>query len=415
MAKLAIKGGNPVRTKPFPKWPIWDDREIKALKEVCESGVWGIGGERVVAFEEAFSRYIGTRHAIATTSGTVALELALRSLEIKPGDEVIVPAYTFMATATSVLFTSAIPVFVDISPDTYCIDPVAVEDAVTDRTKAVIPVHIGGCPADMDGIMDVARRHGLAVIEDAAQAHGAEWRGKKVGSIGDLGCFSFQSSKNMTSGEGGAVTTNDDALADRCWSYHNCGRVRGGRWYEHHVLGGNYRMTEFQAAILIPQLERLDETTRKREENASKLTKALSEIPGIKPLKLPPQVTRHAYHLYIFRYEKEEFKGVPRDLFIKALNAEGIPCSPGYVPLYKEPIFSSEDVRRILKLLGREEIDYPSIFLPNTEKACKEEGIWFYQSMLLGDEEDIEDIVEAIGKIRDNADELILSSPSSPS
>lgn len=407
MGKLALKGGNPVRTKPFPRWPIWDEREIAALRETCESGIWGIGGGRVAAFEEAFSKYVGTKHAIATTSGTVALELSLRSLGIEPGDEVIVPAYTFMATATSVLFVNAIPVFVDISPNTYCIDPSAIEGAITRRTRAVIPVHIGGCPADMDRIMGIAERHGLFVVEDAAQAHGAEWNGRKVGSIGDMGCFSFQSSKNMTSGEGGAVTTNDDRLADRCWSYHNCGRVREGRWYEHHILGGNYRMTEFQAAILIPQLERLEETTRRREENASKLTKALLQIPGIKPLEVPPQVTRHAYHLYIFRYNPEDFKGLRRDTFIKALNAEGIPCSPGYVPLYKEPIFSSEDVKRILKFLGREEIDYPSIHLPNTEKACNEEGIWFYQSMLLGDERDINDIVEAIGKIRDNVEELL--------
>lgn len=402
MAKLAIDGGEPIRKKPFPKWPVWDESETNALKSVLESGVWGIGGSKVPEFEQKFASYVGVEHGICVTSGTTALEIALRAADVGPGDEVIVPPYTFMATASAVLQIKAIPIFADIDKDTYNLDPDAMESAITERTKAVIPVHIGGCPADMDRIMEIARKHNLVVIEDCAQAHAAEWKGKKVGSIGDMGCFSFQSSKNLCAGEGGIITTNNREMGDKCWSFHNCGRVRQGAWYEHPLLGSNLRMTEWQASILLAQMERLDEQTKIRNHNALYLSKKLSEIDGIKPLVRDERVTTHAYHLYIFKYDSTKFNNVPKYKFIQSLNAEGVPCSSGYNPLYKDDLFKSP-IQKCPLSCGyyKGKVDYSKVYCPVTEKACSEEAVWLFQSMLLGTENDMDDIVDAICKIKE--------------
>jgi len=403
MSQLAMDGGEKVRTKPFPGWPVWDESELNSLREALESGQWGIGNSKVSEFEEKFAAYVGVKYGICVTNGTAALEIALRAADIGPGDEVIVPPYTFMATASSVLMVNAIPIFADIDPGTYNLDPGAVEKAVTESTRAVIPVHIGGCPADMDGIMEVAKKHNLVVIEDACQAHAAEWRGQKVGSIGDMGCFSFQSSKNLCAGEGGIITTNDEKLADKCWSYHNCGRVRTGAWYEHHVVGSNFRMTGWQAAILLAQMERLDEQTEIRNRNGLYLSEKLSEIEGIRPARRDERVTKHAYHLYVFMYDASGFGNEPRSRFLQALSAEGIPCSPGYNPLYKHDLFKAP-IQKCPLSCGyyKGEVDYSKVFCPVTEKACDEEAVWFGQNMLLGDQEDMDDIVKAIKKIKEN-------------
>lgn len=406
MSKLAVKGGEPTRRKPFPKWPVFDDRELEAIKEVLQSGVWGIGGKKKKEFEEKFAAYQDAKYGVAVTNGTAALETALRAADIAVGDEVIMPAFTFMATATAILHVGGLPVFADIEPDTYTLDPKKMEDAITDKTKAVLPVHIGGRPANMDDIVKIARRNDLAVIEDACQAWGAEWRGKRVGAIGDLGTFSFQSSKNITSGEGGIVVTNEKRLYELCWSYHNCGRVMGGEWYRHDIPGTNLRMTEFQAAILLVQLTRLEEHTRTRNKNASHLSEMLSKIDGVEPLKQDSRVTNHAHHLFIFRYDAEEFEGLPKRKFAEALRAEGIPCNPGYNPLYKEAFMLSPANLRSLRQVYGQKADYSRIRLPVTEKACYEEALWFYQNMLLGTIEDMDDIARAICKIKENAREL---------
>jgi dTDP-4-amino-4,6-dideoxygalactose transaminase len=405
MAKLAINGGTPVRTKPFPGWPIKDEAVLQALREVWESGVWGIGGDKVSKFEREFARYVEAEYGVAVTSGTIALQLAVQAAGIGPGDEVIVPPYTFMATASSVLMANAVPVFADIDPDTFNIDPSSIEATITERTKGIIPVHIGGCPADMDAINAIARKHGLVVIEDCAQAHGAEWKSRRVGAIGDMGCFSFQSSKNLAAGEGGLVTTNNKELEEKVWSLHNCGRRKEGAWYEHNVLGANYRMTEWQAAVLLAQMPKLDEQTELRNENALYLAERISEIEGIKLQKRDERVTRHAYHLFIFKYDAELF-GVSRERFIAALRAEGIPCSSGYNPLYREKMFHA-DIQRCpvgCPYYGGE-IDYSKIHLPNVEKACRE-AVWIFQSVFLGDREDMDDIAGAIEKVVDNIGEL---------
>ena len=395
-----------MRTKPYPKWPIFDERELEALKEVLYSGVWGIGGTKKKEFEEKFAAYQDARYGVAVTNGTAALEVAFRATGIGMGDEVVMPAYMFMATASAVLYVGTLPVFVDIDPETFTIDPEKIEDAITDKTKAIVPVHIGGCPADMDSILRTAEKHDLFIVEDACQAWGTEWRGRKVGALGDMGTFSFQSSKNITSGEGGMVVTNDRKLYELCWSYHNCGRTVEGAWYQHDLLGANLRMTEFQAAILLVQLTRLEEQTKRRNENARYLSKRLSEINGVEPLKKDPRVTRHAYHLYIFKYDAEQFRGLPKDRFVQALRAEGIPCSGGYKPLYKEKFMLNLVNNRFLVREYGEKADYSRVMLPVTEKMCYDEAVWFYQYMLLGTKEDMDDIVDAIVKIQEHADEI---------
>jgi len=409
LPNLAIDGAEPVRNKPFPQWPIFDEREAKALNEVLQSRIWGIDGRKTKEFEEKFAAYQHAKYGVAVANGTVALEVALRAASIKAGDEVIMPAYTFMATPAAALEVNALPVFIDIDPSTYTLDPNVAEEFITDKTKAIMPVHIGGCPADMDGITKMAKKYDLAVIEDACQAWGSEWRGKRVGALGDLGAFSFQSSKNITSGEGGIVLTNDRKLYELSWSYHNCGRNVGGVRYQHDLLGFNFRMTEFQAAILLVQLTRLDEQTRTRNENALYLSKELRKVKGVEPLERSEQITRHSYHLYIFRYDGEEFEGLPRSRFLEALRSEGIPCSPGYVPLYKESFMLNLAQDQSLSKLYGGKIDYSKVKLPVTERACYEECVWLFQNMLLGTREDMDDIVKAIVKIKYNAKELLQS------
>jgi len=402
-SKLAMNGGEPVRKKPFPAWPVWDESDVETIVETLRSGRWGIGGTKNEEFEKAFAAFQQAKYAVTCVNGTAALEIALRAVGLEPGDEVIVPAYTFIATASACLMVNAVPVFVDIDPDTYLIDPKQVEQAVTDRTRAVIPVHVAGCPADMDAIMDVAKKHDLKVIEDCAQSHAAEWKGRRVGAIGDVGTFSFQSSKNLNAGEGGCCTTDDERIFRRCWSLKNVGRSPDGEWYDHPVLGWNYRMTQFQAALLLNQLKRVEEQATLRSENARLLTDRLSKIEGIRPLRVDPRVTRHAYHLYVFRYDASAFNGLPREDFLKAMNAEGITCSEGYRPLYWEAAFRTPDVYRAAMALASRRMDYDKVECPVTERACREECVWLYQAWLLGGKQEIDDIVNAVEKIKEAA------------
>jgi len=407
LTRLALLGGEPVRKKPFPKWPIFDDREAKALLNVLESGFWGVGGQRKREFEERFAAYQHAKYGVAVANGTAALEISLRALGISCGDEVIIPAYTFMATAIAVLYVNAIPIFADIDPETYTIDPKSIELLISDKTRAIMPVHIGGRPADMDSLVSIAKREGIHIIEDACQAWGAEWKRRRVGAIGDIGAFSFQSSKNITCGEGGIIVTNDGDLYLKAWSLHNCGRLPDKAWYEHYLPGSNYRMTEFQAAILLAQMERFDEQTERRIENATYLTNKLSRIDGIKPLKEDERVTRNPYHLYIFRVDPEAFSGVSKSIIAKALQAEGIPVSAGYSkPLYREAYL--EYFRRcpLSCQYYAKQVDYSGVMLPATERACYYEGLWIPHYALLGSREDMDDIVHAIEKVRENEREL---------
>lgn len=393
MSELSVVGGNPVRDKPFPAWPVWDERELEAITEVVRSGGWSIfRGAKVRELEKRFATYQGARYGEACVNATAALEVALRAAGVGQGDEVIVPALTWLTTATSVLFVNATPVFVDIDPDTYCIDPEQVEAAVTEHTKAVIPVHLYSRLADMDRIMDIARKHSLVVIEDCSHAHGSQWKGKGVGSIGDMGCFSFEATKTMTSGEGGLILTDNRELSELCHSYINSGRLRKGDQFSHRVLGRNFRLTEFQAAILLAQLSRLDEQTERRRESARYLDEELGKIEGIRPLEQDSRVTRQGFYAYVVRYNAEGFKGASREHFLAALYEEGIPISPVYEPVPHCVLFPGTA--------------YRNMNIPVTTRVSYLEAVTLPQFVLLGTREDMDDIIEAVWKVHKNADKL---------
>ncbi|MDQ3439527.1 MAG: DegT/DnrJ/EryC1/StrS family aminotransferase [Planctomycetota bacterium] len=407
---LALLGGSPVRTQPFPTWPVYGKEEEQALLRTLHSGKWGkIDGGEVKAFEERFAEYCAAKHGIAVVNGTVSLRIALMAAGIEAGDEVIIPPYTFFATASAVVEANATPVFVDIDRATFNIDPAAIEAAVTKRTRAIIPVHLGGLPCDMDAIMAIAQRHELVVIEDAAHAHGSAYKGRRVGGIGHMGSFSFQSSKNLTCGEGGIIVTNDDALAERCRSIHNCGRVEGGAWYEHHVISGNYRLGEFAGAILNCQLDRLDEQTDRRDANGRHLNTHLAMIPGITPQRRDASTTRNAQHLYVARYD-EGAVGLPRATFIEALIAEGIPAFGGYLlPLHRQPMFINRAFGPYSAV--RADLDFAASNVPNVERICASEGLWLTQNVLLGTESDMDDVISACEKVYEHRHALAGAAP----
>ncbi|GAB3898974.1 DegT/DnrJ/EryC1/StrS family aminotransferase [Larkinella knui] len=396
---LAIDGGEKTVQTTFP-WPIYDENEVQAVAEVIRSGRWANPdcGEAVAAFEQEFAAYCGTKYAVSCVNGSVSLRLALMACGVKPGDEVIVPPYTFIATASTVLEVNCVPVFVDIDPETYNLDPKAIEAAITERTKVIIPVHFAGLACNMDAIMDIAHRHNLKVIEDAAHAHGAEYKGRKLGSIGDAGSFSFQSSKNLTSGEGGIVVTNDENLYRMMASLRNVGRMEGGQWYDHFNPGCNYRITQMQAVLLSQQLKRLEEQTVLRNNNGLYLNELLADIDGITPLSRGDGEIRHCYHLYIFKYDSSAFGPLSRSEFVARLSAEGVPCSTGYPhPLYTQPVFQN---RNFMCYAIPESVDYTSVHCPIAERACRDEAVWIFQHAMLGSREDMRAFAEAIRKIQ---------------
>jgi perosamine synthetase len=407
-SKPALLGGRPVRTKPFPQWPVWDASAEEHVLSILRSGNWFRGsGETVTQFEKAYAELLGARRALCVVNGTNALLTAMHVLDVGVGDEVIVPPYTFIATYNVVFQSCALPVFADTDPETMQIDPDKIEARITERTRAIMPVHILGQPANMDRIMAIARKHNLVVIEDACQAWLGEWRGRKLGTIGDLGCFSFQNSKHLPCGEGGAVVGNDDGVMDRAQSFHNCGRPYGsvkGRGYP--IIGTNRRMTEYQAAILLSQMKRLEADTATRREHAAYLDSILKDVPGILPQKVY-EGGRGVYHLYAFRV-KQEALGLSRGRFMEALRAEGIPCSSGYGPQYRdgliEDAINSKNFKRSFPAARlksyREELVYPE-----NDRLCAE-AVWLTQNLLLGTKQDIDDIANAIIKIYENRGKL---------
>jgi dTDP-4-amino-4,6-dideoxygalactose transaminase len=403
---LALLGGTPVRKKPFTSWPIFGQTEEKRLLRTLHGGNWGrLDGREVAEFEGRFAARHGCRHGVAVVNGTVSLRLALLAAGLEAEDEVIIPSYTFFSTASAVVEANAVPVFADIDLDTFNLDPKAVEAALTPRTRAIIPVHFAGQPAEMKPLLALARKRKLTVIEDAAHAHGASYLDQPAGSLGHCGSFSFQSSKNMTSGEGGILTTNDEALAESCRSLQNCGRSATGLWYEHHVISGNYRLGEFQGAILNAQLDRLEAQTKTRDRNGQYLAAGLGELPGIHPQKRPASCTRHSYHLFMLRIDANAF-GATRDAVLKALQAEGIPCSAGYgFPLYQQPMFRKKAFGPFLPTAGAK-LDYARVRCPNSELICREQCVWLQQSLLLGPRADMDDIARAFEKVHENREAL---------
>jgi dTDP-4-amino-4,6-dideoxygalactose transaminase len=406
---LAILGGKPVRRRGFSSWPIIGENDENAWMDALRKKRWcRLGGEYVDRFEATLAQVMGAKHCIAVANGTSALITSLAALGIGPGDEVLVSPYTFVATANAILLHHALPVFVDTDPETFQIDARLLESSITEHTRCMLPVHIGGSAADMDGILAVATRHKLPVIEDACQAVLGEWKGRKLSSLGDLGCFSFQVSKNLCSGEGGAILTSDDRLALECRSFQNNGRctIDGNSYFRN---GANLRMTEFQGALLATQLTRLEEQSRRREQNAAYLTGLLREVPGIAPARMYEGCTRNAYHLYMFRYDPSGFEGLPRAKFIDAVHAEGIPCSAGYSPLYREPFLKNALESRPFRAVysPRRIADYfERLHCPANERVC-EQGVWLGQTILLGPRSDMDQIAEAVRKVQKQAGKLV--------
>ena len=411
----AALGGAPVRTKAWPTWPVWiPETDEPRLLQVMRSGVWS-RAEVATEFEQKWAETLGAKRSLLVVNGTNALVTSLSQFGIGAGDEVLVPPYTFIATVTAVLANDAMPVFVDVDPTTFQMDPAKIEAKITPRTRAIVPVHILGLPADMTAIMAIARKHDLVVIEDACQAHLAEINHRKVGTLGHAGCFSFQNSKNLPIGEGGAVVSDDDAFMDRCFSYQNFGNPYGtavGTVSAGSVRQGNkLRISEYQAAIGLAQLQRLDGQTTTRNENANYLKSKIEDIPGIVPYRLYDEVTRAAYHLFPFRFQRENFKGLSRDAFLKALRAEGIPCSSGYAVLtnqaFLQDAFQSETYKKVYpKAMLNFERYVAENICPENNRLCNEEAVWFTQNMLLGPRADMDDIAAAIEKVYANAEKL---------
>jgi dTDP-4-amino-4,6-dideoxygalactose transaminase len=406
-ASLALLGGTPACQQPWPTWPIFDDAERTQLSDVLESGKWWFG-EKVQAFEAAYAAFQGARYAVSCTNGTTAIEMGLRALGVVEGDEVIVPPYSFIATASAVVTVGAIPVFADIRPDSLCLDPIDLERKITPRTTAVVPVHVAGTIADMDQINAIAGKHGLRVLEDAAHAWGSQSQGRGAGTLGQCGTFSFQVSKNITAGEGGILVTDDEELADLCRSYTHCGRLKEAAWYDHGVLGSNLRITEFQAAILLAQLTRLETQLHQREASARILDQALCDLPGISLLAPAPSMTRRSYHMYVFRVD-ESILGISRQRFLDALNAEGLPVSTGwYRPLYANEVFHNAyqgPAHGIRAPLAGKGVDYRSVSCPVCEQVCRD-AVWIPQNVLLAMPDAIQTAAAAIRKVIAHADAL---------
>ena len=411
MSELAILGGSPVRRRPFTPWPQYSAADAQRLQQVLESRHWGgypVPSRYAGEFADRFAAMHGARYGLCLTNGTIALVAALQAAGLRFGDEVIVPAYTWDGTATAVLFAGGVPVFADIDPDTYCLAVDAVRAAITPRTRAVIPVHLAMRFADMDPLIELTSAHGLKVIEDCAHAHGGQYKGRGAGSMGDLGCFSFQESKLMTAGEGGIVITSNLAYFEHLQSQVNCGRASLTDEFHQQVLGSNYRITELQAALLIGQLDMYPELAERRSRSAAVLSRALAEIPGIRPLPPQPAITHDTIYCYVFQY-RPQAPSVSRDLFAAALDAEGIPCDGRfYEPVYRSDLFyASPEISP--QLAG---VDYKKVRCPVSEHAAYEEAVWLPQFLLLGTDDDVDDIARAVAKVMANISDLAAADPS---
>ncbi len=414
---LALQGGQPVRTKGWPAWPVWDSASDEDLVlKVLRSGAWTRAGV-VTEFENKWAETIGTKRCLAVVNGTNALIASLNQFDIGAGDEVIIHPYTFISTIICILQNGAMPVFVDTDPETFQIDADKIEAKITRRTRAILPAHTLGMPADMENIMQIAAKHDLIVVENCCLAALAEINHRKVGTFGNAGCFSFQASKTIPMGEGGAIVSDDDKFIDRCYSYHNCGNPYGSVSLPNGVTGGTVlnatklRISEYQAAIGLAQLKRLEMQTDIRNENAHYLKSKIEDIPGIVPFKLTKNVTKISAWQFALRYKKEAFQDLPRDGFLKALRAEGIPCSSGYVTQNDKPYLKNAfESKNFRKMYPAKMLDFNRFvaknFCPENNLLC-EEAVWFSQNMLLGSKSDMDDIADAIEKVHANAGKLI--------
>ena len=413
MSELALFGGPKSRTEAYPEWPVWDERDVQAVAEVVRSGRWGgfpYPGPKTAELAKKFSELQGGGYAVPMINGTVTMEVALRAAGIGWGDEVIVPAYTFQATASAPMAAGAIPVIVDVDPNTYCLDPKAVAKAITPKTKAIIPVHLGSNMADMDEIMELAEKHNLIVIEDCAHAHGAKWRGLGAGTIGHFGSFSLQSSKTLTSGEGGILLCRTPEFAAKAASVIDCGRPHalGGGEEDANGLslqGANYRLSELQAALALVGIERFPAQAKQREEMAAYMDEALSEIPGVRVLKHDERHTTRSFYRYIFAIDPNQF-GVEHEVLCAALDAEGISCWTGYEAMNNYELFQPQKSTLAVPNAFPEYFKFKEMNLPEATRACEHEAVWLDENIFRAGPKGVDDAVLAIKKIQKNAKEL---------
>ena len=411
--KPALLGGQPVRSRSshFPRWPQVFPQDEPLWLEVFRSGRWWRQeGHFVRDFEKTWAERVGARHCLAIANGTSALLAALHAVDVGPKDEVIVGPYTFIATVNAILGHYALPVFVDSDPESAMIDATKIEAAITPRTRCIVPIHLGGNMADMDRIVEISKRRKVAVVEDACQAIGSEWRGHKAATLGDLGCYSFHKLKNLSGGEAGAVVSNNEALFRRAYGFHSHYRTpdEGGADPKLCRNGINLRMSEFQAAAMMTQIGRLEEQSRTRDRNAAYLSEMLREKPGVAPARMYPGCTRNGYHLYMMRYNAEAMNGLTRERFIEAVRAEGVPISAGYTALNRHPFLENTlNSRPFRAVYSIQEIDRwrERNQCPANDRLCKE-GLWLGQTVLLGSRRDMEEIIGAIRKVQRNADAL---------
>ena len=408
MNELALNGGTPVRSNPYPSWPSGDDRELDAVADVIRSGDWGgypepgrYGGR----FETSFAEYQGAKHGVLMSNGTITMEVALKALGIGWGDEVIIPALTFAATAYAPIAAGALPVIVDVTPDTWCIDPDLVEAAITPKTKAIMPVHLGHHMADMDRIMAIATNHGLAVVEDCAHAHGQQWQGTGAGCIGDFGSFSHQSSKILTSGEGGSLLTSDDDLAQRAHSLIDCGRAKDAD-EKQYTFGANYRLGELHAALLVVAMERFPAQQAERAESGKLFEGLVAQVSGVRTMPVDPRVTRWSFYNYILAIDPDAFAGRTNEIVCAALEAEGIPAEVQYPSMNHYELFQPSLSRLPVCVEFADRLDPQQMSFPVAEAAGQRESVYFMENVFRDGTKGIEDAVEAVAKVQRHAAEL---------
>jgi dTDP-4-amino-4,6-dideoxygalactose transaminase len=408
MAELAINGGTPVRSTPYPAWPAPDDEYVYAVAEVVRSGEWGgfpEPGRNASAFEEAFAAYQGGRHGVLMMNGTVTMEVALKALDIGWGDEVVIPALTFAATAYAPMAAGALPVIVDVEPRTWTIDPDLVESAITRRTRAIIPVHLGHQMADMDRLTEIATRHGLAIVEDCAHAHGQRWRGRGAGCIGDFGSFSHQSTKILTSGEGGTLMTNDDALARRAHSIIDCGRGKDPDEKE-FTFGANYRLGELHAALLVVAMKRFPAQQAERAETGKAFEKLVAQVPGVRVMPADERITRWSFYNYVIAIDPDAFAGRTNESVCTAIEAEGIPAEVQYPPMSHYDLFQPSLSKLPVAVEFADRLDPASMSFPVAEAAGLRESVYFMENVFRDGAAGVEHAVEALAKIQRNASAL---------
>jgi dTDP-4-amino-4,6-dideoxygalactose transaminase len=413
MSQLAILGGPKTRTKAYPAWPVWDQRDIEAVTEVIKSGRWGgfpYPGPRTAELARKFAEMQGGGYAVPMANGTVTMEVACRAAGIGWGDEVIVPAYTFQATAAAPMAAGAIPVIVDVDPNTYCIDPKAIAGAITSKTKAIIPVHLGHQMADMDAILQIAGKHNLIVIEDCAHAHGAKWNGKGAGTLGHFGSFSLQSSKTLTTGEGGILLCRTPELAAKAASIIDCGRPHalGGGPEDDSMefqVGGNYRLSEIAAALALVGLQRFPAQARQREEMAAYMDESLSEINGVRVLERDPRHTTRSFYRYMFAIDPEAF-GLEHDVLCAALDAEGVGCWVGYEAMHHYTLFQPQMSKLAVPSAFPEYFKFEEMYLPEATRACEHEAVWLDEAVFRAGQDGVDDAVAAIKKVQEHAKDL---------